>query len=109
VAHGEAESGPGVVAARRGEDDGLVFFIFSEKLFAECFLGTRQRLCRVRDKKTLGKLAFADTGFAECNTRQTLCRVFFGLHRVPPALGKPPVSSSFLMQSRIHTCIGELL
>jgi len=24
---------------------------FSEKLFAECFLGTRQRLCRVRDKK----------------------------------------------------------
>jgi len=27
------------------------FLFFLEKKFAECFLGTRQRLCRVHDKK----------------------------------------------------------
>ena len=32
--------------------------------------------------------------FAECNTRQTLCRVFLGFRRVPMALGKVPESGS---------------
>ena len=33
----------------------LFYFYFLEKKFVECFLGTRQRLCRVHDKKQLAK------------------------------------------------------
>ena len=51
-------------------------------------------------QKTLGKLAFAVKGFAECKTRQTLCRVFLGLRRVPLALDKAPVSRSEASLSR---------
>ena len=57
------------------------------KVFAECPIkNTRQRdvyrHCRCR------------VLFAECYTRQILCRVFFGLCRVPVAHGKATVSGS---------------
>ena len=57
------------------------------KGFTECpICGTRQRnLCR----RVLCRLLFA-----ECGTRQSLYRVYFGLCPVPQALGKLPVSSS---------------
>ena len=49
-------------------------------------------------QKTLGKVCLPSkicrVSFAECYTRQTLCRVFFRLCRVPLALGKPPDSRS---------------
>ena len=57
--------------------------------FAECQISTRQRgLCR----STVYRAPFA-----ECNTRQTICRVYIGLCRVPEALGKEAVSSSELL------------
>ena len=48
---------------------------------------------------TLGKehtvaTVLANSVFAECYTRQTLCRVFFGLCRVSVAHGKTTVSGS---------------
>jgi hypothetical protein len=36
--------------------------------------------------------------FAECGTWQSLCRVFFGLCRVPPTLSKSPASGSATFQ-----------
>ena len=57
------------------------------KAFAECPIkDTRQRgLCRSN---------FYRVFFAECRTRQRLCRVQFDLCRVPRELGKEPESSS---------------
>ena len=57
------------------------------KAFAECPIKyTRQRvLCRS---------IFCRVCFAECHTRQRLCRVQYSLCRVPQALGKEPESSS---------------
>ena len=85
---------------RRGVG-GLVarfFFIFFEnslpsvglalgKVFAECSIkNTWQRqLCRVFVRRV---------PFAECNTRQNLCQVFFGLPRVPWTHGKATDSDS---------------
>jgi len=105
---GGADGGGGGGAGGAGVVSACLFLFFLKKSLPSVFGHSATSLPSVR-QKTLGKLAFADTGFAECNTRQTLCRVFLGHCRVPPALGKPPVSGSFLMQSRIHTCIGELL
>ena len=57
------------------------------KGFAECpTKNTRQRL--------LCRLIFCRVPFAEYGTQQSLCRVYFGLCRVPQALGKLPVSNS---------------
>ena len=57
------------------------------KVFAECPMkNTRQTgLCRVNSSRVL---------FAECYTRQSLCRVFSRLCRVSVALGKQEKSSS---------------
>ena len=57
------------------------------KAFAECPINcTRQRgLCRQ---------TFYRAPFAECSTRQILCRVYIILCRVPEALGKEAVSGS---------------
>ena len=57
------------------------------KVFAECSTkNTRQRQpCRVFVRQV---------PFAECNTRQSLCRVFFGLRRVPWTRGKATDSGS---------------
>jgi len=57
------------------------------KAFAECPIKyTRQRvLCRS---------IFCRVCFAECHTRQRLCRVQYSLCRVPQALGEEPESSS---------------
>ena len=59
----------------------------SAKRFAECpRKSTRQRrLCRCTVCRAF---------FAECHTRQSLCRVFLRLCRVLRALGKAPVSGS---------------
>jgi hypothetical protein len=59
----------------------------STNLFAECpRKSTRQRrLCRCTVCRAF---------FAECDTRQSLCRVFLRLCRVLWTLGKAPVSSS---------------
>jgi len=59
------------------------------KVFAECPIeNTQQRdVCRHCRCHML---------FAECYTRQSLCRVFFCLCRVPVAHGKASVSSSEL-------------
>ena len=56
-------------------------------VFAECSTkNTRQRnVCR---------LCVRRVPFAECNTRQRICRVYIGLCRVPEALGKEAVSGS---------------
>ena len=75
----------------------------------------------------LGKGCFAGHFFsrvaiAECGTRQSLCRVYFGLCRVPQTLGKVPVSRSVDTISshhgsvppictdrrRCHACVGTL-
>jgi hypothetical protein len=45
-------------------------------------------------EKVLGKEVFADALFAECYTRQSLCRVFLRLRRVLPALGEDVDSGS---------------
>ena len=60
------------------------------KVFAECPIeNTRQRdVCRHCRCNVL---------FAECYTRQSLCRVFFGLCRVPVAHGKVTVFGSEAM------------
>jgi hypothetical protein len=60
------------------------------KAFAECPIKcTRQRgLCRQ---------IFYRAPFAECSTRQSLCRVYIVLCRVPEALGKEAVSGSVCM------------
>jgi len=57
------------------------------KVFAERPIkNTRQRnVCRLCVRRVL---------FTECNTRQRLCQVFFGLRRVSWAHGKLPHSSS---------------
>ena len=62
-----------------------------DKAFAECPIkDTQQRgLCRSN---------FYRVFFAECRTQQRLCRVQFGLYRVPQALGKEPEFSS----DRLH-------
>ena len=57
--------------------------------FAECPRDTRQSLCRVSDKRHSAKRALP-INFLPC----VLCRVQFGLCRVPQALGKEPKSSS---------------
>jgi hypothetical protein len=59
----------------------------SAKIFAECpRKSTRQRsLCRCTVYRAL---------FAECYTRQSLCRVFLRLRRVLPALGEAIDSGS---------------
>ena len=63
------------------------------KGFAECpIYCTRQRtLCRQKLCRRV---------FAECNTRQTLCRVQTWVCRVFRALGKEPVSSSATKQAK---------
>ena len=83
-------------------------FFSLENRFAECKIII---LCRVYFVKTLSKpfdeCAIKNTRqivvcqhcrcrvlFAECYTRQSLCRVFFGLCRVPVAHGKLTVSGS---------------
>ena len=56
------------------------------------FLGFfRFQLCRV---------SVADALFAECSTRQSLCRVQIGLCRVPLALGKASESGSELNRDK---------
>jgi hypothetical protein len=64
--------------------------------FAECGLGTRQSLCRVQGTRqsTLCRVFLCRIPFAECNTRQSLCRVFFRFCRVFGTLGKVVVSCS---------------
>ena len=66
-------------------------FLALGKGFTECpTKSTRQRLfCR---------LILCRVPFAECGTRQSLCRVYFGLYRVPTALGKAPVSSRHILK-----------
>jgi len=63
------------------------------KAFAECPIKyTRQRvLCRS---------IFCRVCFAECHTRQRLCRVQYSLCRVPQALGKEPESSSAWLHTK---------
>jgi hypothetical protein len=45
-------------------------------------------------QKVLGKEAVADVQFAECYTRQSVCKVFSRFCRVPKALGIGAVSGS---------------
>jgi hypothetical protein len=73
--------------------------------------GTRQTSLLSAREKAPGKEGFADAlfaepslpsatfgkAFAECDTRQSLCRVFLRLCRVLRALGKAPVSGSACM------------
>ena len=64
--------------------------------FAECPRnGTRQTLFRCRFKRRVL--------FAECYTRQSFCRVYSGLRRVFPALGKGAQSGSGLCKHK--SCI----
>ena len=75
-----AMAGPvlGVVVGREGGHEELPtptyseltrpyssFYIF-QKFFTECRFSTRQSVCRVLNKKTLGKDSFAESLFAEC-------------------------------------------
>jgi hypothetical protein len=74
----------------------------SANLFAECLRkSTRQRrLCRCTVCRAF---------FAECDTRQSLCRVFLGLCRVLRALGKAPVSGSGELTSKmVCSCLALL-
>ena len=83
------------------------FFYFSKKMFVVFFF--EKNVCRVYfghsaksllsvRQKTLGKVCLPikihRVSFAERDTRQTLCQVFFRLCRVPGALGKSPDSRS---------------
>ena len=78
----------------------IIFGFFSHFYFAECFSGTRQRLCRVPDKKHSANSCLLTKRYrvlyAECYTRQSSCRVFSGHCRVPLALGETTVSRSAL-------------
>ena len=67
---GGGAGGAGVVSA-------CLFLFFFEKKVCRVFFGHSATSLPNGRQKTLGKLVFADTGFAECNTGQTLCRVFF--------------------------------
>jgi hypothetical protein len=68
---GEPRAGGGAADAR-AEWGG-----FFENFFAECRFSTRQSLCRVTDKKTLGKETFADSVYAECRLQSvTLSKGF---------------------------------
>ena len=51
VAAAGVDGGGGGGAGQAWIVSAFLFFIFFEKKFAECFFGTRQRFCRVRDKK----------------------------------------------------------
>ena len=77
--------------------------VFSKTLGKPLFLpsvkfDTRQTICRVRDKKHSANSCLPTHRcrvlYVECYTRQSICRVFFGLCRVPLALGKTTVSRS---------------
>jgi hypothetical protein len=69
--------------------------------------GTRQTSLPSAREKALGKEGFADAlcraFFAECDTRQSLCRVFLRLCRVLRALGKAHVSGSVYIISLQQT------
>ena len=70
------------------------FFGFN---FAECrALGKGFAECPTKDtrQRRLCRLFFCRVLFAECSTRQSLCRVQIGLCRVPLALGKFTESGS---------------
>jgi len=78
------------------------WWLFSKKMFVWLFyLFFKKNICRVYfghsakslpsvRQKTLGKVCLPikiyQVSFAECHTRQTLCRVFFRLCRVPDLL-----------------------
>jgi hypothetical protein len=78
------------------------------RFFCRVLSNTRQRVLPSAREKALGKEGFADAlfaepslpsvtldkAFAECNTRQRLCRVFLRLRRVLQALGKAIDSGS---------------
>jgi hypothetical protein len=66
--------------------------------------GTRQRGLPSDREKALGKEGFADVLFAECHTRQSLCRVFLRLCRVLQALGKAIDSGSAFCSARSFPC-----
>ena len=78
-----------VVAAVAGGDAGVgggFFYIFFKKSLTSVGFSTRQRnICR---------LCVHRVPFAECNTRQKLCRVFFRLRRMPWTHDKPGHSGS---------------
>ena len=66
--------------------------------FCRVFTDTRQTVCRVPDKKHSANYCLPTNQcrvlYAECNTRQSICRVFLGVCRVPLTLGKSTVSRS---------------
>ena len=75
----------------------IFFGFFFGSNFAECrALGKGFAECPTKDtrQRRLCRLIFYRVVFAECNTRQSLCRVQIGLCRVPLALGKATDSRS---------------
>ena len=73
-------------------------FLFFEKNVCRVYFGHSAKSLPSARQKTLGKVYLTikihRVSFAECDTRQTLCRVFFRLCRVLVALGKCPDSHS---------------
>ena len=57
--------------------------------FYRVFIDTRQTICRVRDKKTLGKLLFADK-LMSC----VVCRVLHSAKHLPSVFGPLPSAPS---------------
>jgi hypothetical protein len=62
--------------------------------FCRVLPGTRQTSLPSAREKVLDKEVFADALFAECYTRQSLCRVFLRLRRVLQALDEAIDSGS---------------
>jgi hypothetical protein len=74
--------------------------------------GTWQSLCRVLEKRTrqrrLCRCTVRRALFAECDTRQSLCRVFSRLCRVLQALGKEALGKEVDSGSE-NLCVAQFL
>jgi len=75
-----------------------VNFFLPRVYFCRVFTDSRQTVCRVPDEKHSANYCLPTNQcrvlYAECNTRQSICRVFLGVCRVPLTLGKSTVSRS---------------
>ena len=75
-----------------------LFYLFFKKNVCRVYFGHSAKSLPSVRQKTLGNVCLPikihRVSFAECDTRQTLCRVFFRFYRVPGALGKSPDSRS---------------
>ena len=84
-----------------------VNFFLPRVYFCRVFTDSRQTVCRVPDEKHSANYCLPTNQcrvlYAECNTRQSICRVFLSVCRVPLTLGKSTVSRS---AHRIRPALG---